>query len=865
MNTETKVWLTLIGAVAVASFAFYASRLTDRDRGEDASTANAPAKGESNAAAADRQQRDAPEPESAWPPEPLGPAPEFQLTDQSGRDFGTQQLKGKVWIANFVFTRCRGTCPEQTRQFAQLQQACLDNPNWAGVKLVSVSVDPEHDQPAVLQAYAEDVGAKPGWHFLTGPRETIWSMSKDGFHLPVNADAENAKMPIMHDSKFVLVDRSGMIRGYYDLFTAAGRKALGRALDYVTPEIKREGDVTHLAMPPENLDIDWFDDRRQTQATALAETSLAADFEFQNRLAESGIDYDPQIVDEQRWRLKVNHYDHGTGVATADVDGDDRLDLYFVSQAGGNALYRNLGEGKFENITAQAQVALADRVGVAAAFADVDNDGDADLFVTTVRGGNVLFRNDGSGVFSDVSEEAGVAYRGHSSGAVFFDYDRDGWLDLFVTNVGKYTTDEQADLRLDDVSKLKETQPYYLGTGDSFAGHLKPELTEASILYRNRGDGTFKDVTEATGLVDENWSGAATPLDVNEDGWLDLYVLNMQGNDAYWENQQGKRFEEKTAQYFPATPWGAMGVKSLDFDNDGRFDLYITDMHSDMSEDVGPELEKQKSNMQWDAAFLATREGESIFGNAFYHKQADGSFREVSDAIGAENYWPWGLSSGDLNADGFEDVFIASSMCFPYRYSANSLLLNQQGQRWVDAEFALGVEPRAPSKRMQPWFVLDADGRDQENQIAGDRQGKLVIWSALGSRSSVVLDLDDDGDLDVVTNDFNSPPLVLMSDLSKRMPKQRWLKVRLTGDDSNRDGLGAVVTVTSGGLQVHRSLDGQSGYLAQSRAPLYFGLGDASTVDRVEITWLGGQRQTLEGPIETNQRLDVQQAKTEKQ
>ncbi|MCA9176553.1 MAG: CRTAC1 family protein, partial [Planctomycetales bacterium] len=239
-------------------------------------------------------------------------------------------------------------------------------------------------------------------------------------------------------------------------------------------------------------------------------------------------------------------------------------------------------------------------------------------------------------------------------------------------------------------------------------------------------------------------------------------------------------------------------------------------------------------------------------------REAEGGFLEVSDEIGAENYWPWGLSVGDVNADGFDDAFLASSMCFPYRYAANSLLLNQAGERWVDSEFALRVEPRPAGKRIRPWFVLDLDGEDQGNELGRDRTGRVVVWSTLGSRSSALLDIDGDGDLDLITNDFNSPPQLLVSDLAQRH-SVHWLQVRLEGDSANRDGLGAVVRLEASGATQWKRHDGQSGYLAQSSMPLYFGLGAAEQVDRIEVTWPGGQTQTLDGPIPANQILHIKQ------
>jgi hypothetical protein len=401
-----------------------------------------------------------------------------------------------------------------------------------------------------------------------------------------------------------------------------------------------------------------------------------------------------------------------------------------------------------------------------------------------------------------------------------------------------------------------------VGTADAFAGHLKPDHAEQSILYRNVGGKKFVDVSREAGLIDTSWSGDATPCDPNADGWPDLYILNMQGDDQFYENIEGKRFERKSRELFPKTPWGSMGVKYFDFDNDGGFDLIVTDMHSDMSQDVGPDREKEKSDMQWPESFLGGPKDKSIFGNAFFHRQAGSEqsgpvFEEISDRIGIENYWPWGLSVADYNADGFEDLFIASSMCFPYRYSANALLLNDGGKRFVDAEFALGVEPRPEGERIKPWFELDCDGIDRENPVCRGRNGRITVWSALGSRSSVVFDLDDDGDLDIVTHDFNSPPQVFLSDLAEKRDSLNYLVVQLRGVQSNRDGLGAVVTVATIRGAFKKPQDGKSGYLSQSRMPLYFGLGEAETVDRIEVAWPSGKTQVVEGPLEANQVLEV--------
>lgn len=604
---------------------------------------------------------------------------------------------------------------------------------------------------------------------------------------------------------------------------------------------------TAVRLVPEDLkDTSWLETLRDAQRKALAGSTVFHDFQFTDRVAESGISFKHRIVDDAGKTYKAAHYDHGNGIAIADVDGDGLSDIYFVSQVGGNQLWRNAGGGKFQDITTAAGVAVAGKVGVTASFADIDNDGDADLYVTTVRGGNVLFENDGRGRFRNISATSGLNYIGHSSGALFFDYDRDGLLDLLLVNVGRYTTSRVAG------SGYK----YYVAFEDAFSGHLKPERAERSILYRNGGKNHFVDVSTQTGLRDVSWTGDASALDANDDGWLDVFLVNMQGDDQYYENVGGKRFVRKSRQLFPKTSWGSMGIKVFDFNNDGRQDIFVTDMHSDMSETIGPEREKLKSNMQWPVEFRGTG-ATSIWGNSFFLKEGPGKFREVSDEIGVENYCPWGPSIGDLNADGFDDILIASGMNYPERYMINSLKLNDRGQRFVDAEFVVGIEPRQGGI-VTPWFELDASGKDKNHPDAAGGTGVVSIWGARGTRSAVIFDLDADGDLDVVTNEFNAAPMVLVSTLSEKR-QVRYLAVKLVGAKSNRDGLGSVVTVTAGSSTYTRVMDGSSGYLSHSIYPVYFGLGDASSVDKIDIVWPSGRKQTVPGPIAINKVLTVRE------
>jgi hypothetical protein len=606
----------------------------------------------------------------------------------------------------------------------------------------------------------------------------------------------------------------------------------------------------------------WLAERARQEAELAARSSVLHDFRFTDRSDASGITFENRIVDDAGKSYKLAHYDHGSGLCAADVDGDGLPDLYFVTQLGTNELWKNLGNGRFEDVTARAGLTMQDDIAVGCAFADIDNDGDPDLFVTTVRHGNRLFENLGHGMFRDITAQAGVGYSGHSSGAVFFDYDGDGLLDLFVTNVGVYT------------SNIRGRGGYYVALEDAFSGHLHPERAEASILYHNLGGNRFQDVSREVGLVDKSWSGDATAVDLNDDGFPDLYVLDMQGGNHVWLNEAGKHFRDATTQYFPKTPWGAMGVKVFDFDGDGRLDVFTTSMHPDMWVNIPPgdwaaESRKDDSS-QVSGRLFPQGKGGFIFGNALFANRGGGRFEEVSDSVGVETYWPWGPSVDDFNADGWDDIFIAASMNFPYRYGINSLLLNEAGRHFLPSEFVLGVEPRSTGTQ-QVWFTLECQGVDRGHPFCAacahpeatagvcriDGAGHLTMMAARGSRSAVALDLDGDGDLDIVTNEFNAGPQVLVSDLAQRHPVH-FLKVRLRGTRSNREGLGAQVTVVRpDGRRMLKLLDGKSGYLSQSDLPLYFGLGSADHAASTDVLWPSGRRQRVAGPLQSGQTVDV--------
>jgi hypothetical protein len=318
----------------------------------------------------------------------------------------------------------------------------------------------------------------------------------------------------------------------------------------------------------------------------------------------------------------------------------------------------------------------------------------------------------------------------------------------------------------------------------------------------------------------------------------------MFGRAQLYRNNGNGTFTDVTLKTLGKTPWGGMGVRAFDFNNDGRLDVYIVDMHSDMwvTSEMGPEEvdpkrryphliggrfrgrpgdEKLEASL---ADMLKVRYKEVVFGNAFYKNLGRGKFEEVSGRANLETFWPWGIATGDFDNDGYEDVFEPAGMGYPFFYWPNYLLMNNGDETFTDRTIDAGLEP-PPEGR---FFPEEVGGR----------------LAARSSRAAAVADFDGDGRLDLVVNNFNDRPYYYRNDSERR----NYIAFRLTGTKSNRDAIGALVTIHVGKEVMVRQVHPAGGYLAQSSRAVHFGLGERGAVDRVEVRWPSGRRQRIDRP-----------------
>lgn len=509
---------------------------------------------------------------------------------------------------------------------------------------------------------------------------------------------------------------------------------------------------------------------------------------FEDISARAGLRFVHQLCDEKIVNILESN---GAGGAVLDFDGDGWMDLFLVNSGPlegvthappgtvrkPNRLFRNLGDGTFADVTAKAGL-TGSGYGVTAAVGDYDNDGDPDLYVVNV-GANHLYRNRGDGTFEEVTAKAGVGHPGTGVAAVFADFDNDGRLDLFLANY----------LQFDPTYRL-----FFQPDGFPNALAYKPEL---NALFRNRGDGTFEDVSEVSGVqIAGHRAMCVTAFDADLDGDMDLYVSNDLSPNLLLVNDGHGTFREVgTAR---GVAFNALGEAA------GSMGATVGDANGDGLPDI-----------------LVTRFG---YGS-LYFGATNGLFSDqmMASGLGAitAQYVAWGGVFVDFDNDRDEDVFIANGDAH-YLVGWESLLLENRG----DGTFADAAE-----------------------------KGGRVFRAKLRGRGAATLDFDNDGRPDLLMTAMADRPFLLRN---QGPSSGQWLKLRLEGSRSNRDGFGAILKVTAGGRTTLHLCRASTTFLMQSDPRVHVGLGMATQVDRLEIRWPSGTVQTL-NQVPANQILRVKE------
>jgi hypothetical protein len=497
---------------------------------------------------------------------------------------------------------------------------------------------------------------------------------------------------------------------------------------------------------------------------------------------------------------------NGNGAAFFDFDNDGDTDVLVTNgstlenfKKGGNlmaALYRNDG-AQFVDVTKAAGLA-ARGWGMGVCVADYDNDGYQDFYLTAY-GPNVLYRNKGDGTFTDVTAKARVGDTRWGTNCAFGDYDRDGSVDLYVANY--MTFDEKVIPRRGKSDKCR-----YLGF-DVFCG---PQGLpgEPDVLYRNNGDGTFSDVTARAGIKDPNYYGFGVLFsDLDNDGWLDIYVANDGNPNLLFRNNRNGTFSEVglisgTALNEAGRAQSGMGAGVGDYDGNGLFDLFVTNFARDT--------------------------------NTLYRNLGNLLFVDSTSTAGlgqiSLQYLGWGTGFPDLDNDGRPDIFVANGHVYP---EADQL---KDGQSYA--------------QRKEVYRNL-GNGRFEElaPKLAGD------LLTPKSARGSAFGDYDNDGDIDILVVNMNDRPSLYRNDGGNR---NHWIAFRLQGTKSNRDGIGARIEVEAGGRTQVSEVRSGSSYLSHDDMRVHFGLGSATRIDRVRIRWPNATVQVFEN-IEADRIVTVKE------
>ncbi len=517
---------------------------------------------------------------------------------------------------------------------------------------------------------------------------------------------------------------------------------------------------------------------------------------------ESGVTFFHQSAPEKKYLVESM----SGGVLLLDFDNDGWQDLYFVNSltvdtadkpaSSRSQLYRGSHDGTFTDVTDKAGLAYPGW-GMGGCVGDYDGDGWLDVYVTAL-GPNRLYRNNRDGTFTEVGGAMKVADDRYSAGCAFGDYDNDGDLDLFVSNY--------VDFKLDDLPEFgKGSLCQYKGIPVQCGPRGLPGAGDA--LFRNDGD-VFTDVSKAAGVSDpEGYYGMGVVwTDVDEDGWLDLFVANDSRPNFLYRNKGDGTFEEVgflagVAVGEDGGEQGSMGVAVGDYNRDGKLDLFVTNF----SEEYNTLYRRDQGFVYTDVSF-ASRTAESSFP-----------------------YVGWGTEFVDYDNDGWLDLFAANGHVYPQ----------------VDGA-SLGTTYQQPKL----FYRNKRDGTFVEET---EEVGKPLMGRSV-SRGAAFGDIDNDGDIDIVVNNLDGSPLVLRNDGGNAA---NWIRVKLEGAGKNRFALGARVKVVSGDLTQVSEVRSGGSYLSQNDLRLHFGLGDRSKVDRIEIHWPDGKVSQVEGVTPVNREIVV--------
>jgi tetratricopeptide (TPR) repeat protein len=542
-----------------------------------------------------------------------------------------------------------------------------------------------------------------------------------------------------------------------------------------------------------------------------------------------GSDYWRTVLDGA---CRVDIYGNN-GVAVGDIYNDGFDDLYICQPAGlPNRLYHNRGDGTFEDVTEAAGVGVLDNTACAL-LADLDNDGRQDLIVVTVDG-PLLFLNQGEGRFRFKADAFRFAQppQGTFTGAAIADYDRDGLLDVYFCLYSYYL----------GLNQYHFPAPYY----DAQNG-------PPNFLMRNNGDGTFSDVTAASGMNQNNnrFSLACQWEDYNNDGWPDLYVANDFGRKNLYRNNGNGAFTDVAGEAGVEDVGAGMSVCWLDYDNDGNQDLYVTDMWSAEGKRVSTQDVFVKDAPEEIRALLRKHAN----GNSLFHNESDGRFGDASASGGAQmGRWSWSGDSWDFDHDGYPDLYIANGMISgPKRGDLSSFFWRQ-----VVAKTPLSAVPS--HSYQQGWNAINElirsdgtwSGYERNTFYVNNRDGTFSeVSGAVGldfvedGRAFALADYDHDGRLEVFLKNRNGPQLRILRNQMRDLPPS--ISFRLRGGKSNRDAIGVAVTLEAGTLRQTKLLQVGSGFLSQHSKELFFGLGEVTGSVRATIRWPSGLVQRFEG------------------